>query len=358
MERLEINWDVFISHASEDKESFVRPLAFALVRLGVSVWYDDFSLRPGDSLSRSIDKGLAQSRYGIVVISPNFIKKRWPEYELRGLVSRELNGGKVIIPIWHEINRNDILKFSPPLADKVAINTESAETHDIAIQLLREINPDLYFKHPVSELQKIASGLAFQELKKEFELTIDGIIAAFVRIIESRDPYRFSHQHRVAKLSCAIAQEMGYSQEQIKGIQFAGSIHDIGTLSVPGEILAKPSRLNNIEIAIIKIHPRVGFDILGDINFPWPLSQTILQHHERLNGSGYPQGITGKDMINEAKIIAVADVVEAMSSHRPYRPALGIDRALEEIERNRGILYDPDVVDICIKLFNKRWSWE
>src|SRR6266852_746536 len=144
MDDVDKKWNVFISHASEDKDPFVRSLAVALRNLGVSVWYDEFSLRPGDSLSRSIDKGLASSKYGLVVISPNFIRKPWPEYELRGLVSREIEEDRVILPIWHGVTRKQVLEFSPSLADKVALKTADVEAQDVAIQLLREIRPDLY----------------------------------------------------------------------------------------------------------------------------------------------------------------------------------------------------------------------
>jgi hypothetical protein len=163
-------WDVFIAHASEDKDSFVRPLAVSLNRLGVDVWYDEFSLRLGDNLSRSIDHGLAKSRFGIVVISPNFIGKAWPARELGGLVSREIDQGRVIIPIWHGVTRNQVLDFSPTLADKLPLRTEDYTTaEDVSIQVLREIRPDLYEKHPRSELERLASGEALKDLQRELD---------------------------------------------------------------------------------------------------------------------------------------------------------------------------------------------
>ncbi|HSW10539.1 MAG TPA: toll/interleukin-1 receptor domain-containing protein [Bacillota bacterium] len=162
-------WDVFISHASEDKDTFVRPLAEALRRLGVSVWYDEFTLRLGDSLSREIDEGLGDSRFGLVVISRHFIAKPWPEHELRGLVSREIDEGRVILPIWHGVDRKKVRHFSPTLADKVALLTGGHSAEDIAIMLLQEIRPDLYAQHPRAELEKRASGDALQELQDELE---------------------------------------------------------------------------------------------------------------------------------------------------------------------------------------------
>jgi hypothetical protein len=150
-------WDVFISHASEDQDSFVRPLACSLQRLGVRVWYAEFSLRVGDSLSGSIDKGLVESRFGIVVVSPAFIRKPWPRYELAGLVSRQIAEGRVILPLWHGVTHDDLLSFSPPLADMVPIKTAGARAEDVALQILREVRPDLYEKYPRRQLQQLAS---------------------------------------------------------------------------------------------------------------------------------------------------------------------------------------------------------
>lgn len=164
-------WDIFISHASEDKASFVRPLAEALVNLGATVWYDEFSLRLGDSISRSIDKGLARSRFGVgvVIVSHAFLSKPWPEYELRGLVAREIGEDRVILPVWHGVERCDVLAFSPPLADKVALDTCQSSAEDIAIRLLREIRPDLYAARPRDVLEGIANGGALQELQSEID---------------------------------------------------------------------------------------------------------------------------------------------------------------------------------------------
>jgi PAS domain S-box-containing protein len=173
-------------------------------------------------------------------------------------------------------------------------------------------------------------------------------------VTEKRDPYTAGHQRRVAELSVAIAREMGLPEDRVQGIHVAGTIHDVGKISVPIEILSKPGKLNEHEFGILKLHPLIGYDVVKGIEFPWPVAQTILQHHERLDGSGYPSAIPGDDIILEARILAVADVVEAMASHRPYREALGIEAALEEISRNSGITYDPEVVDACIRLFKER----
>ncbi|MGO8763287.1 MAG: TIR domain-containing protein [Desulfobaccales bacterium] len=181
-------WDVFISHASED-EDFVRPLAVALQSLGVSVWYAEFSLRLGDSLSGSIDKGLSSSRFGLVVISQHFIKKFWPERELRGLISREIEEGRVILPIWYGITRQQVVSFSPTLADKVALITEGLPSQDIAIQVLLEVRPDLYAKHPRAKLERIASGEALRDLQQEINRTQHELEEAREELAEYRCPY-------------------------------------------------------------------------------------------------------------------------------------------------------------------------
>jgi len=164
---------------------------------------------------------------------------------------------------------------------------------------------------------------------------LEGIIHAMSLTVESRDPYTAGHQHRVADLATAIAEEMSLSKDQVEGIRMAGMIHDIGKISIPAEILSKPGSITEYEFGIIKTHPRVGYDILKQIEFPWPVAQIVYQHHERINGSGYPQGLCGKEILLQAKILGVADVVEAMASHRPYRPAFGIEKALEEISQTK-----------------------
>ncbi|MCK9555230.1 PAS domain S-box protein [bacterium] len=196
-----------------------------------------------------------------------------------------------------------------------------------------------------------------RELKASYEKLRNGMestINAMGSIVEVRDPYTAGHERRVAQLASAIASEMGLSDREIEGIRIASSIHDVGKIYVPAEILNKPAKISDIEYKIIKTHPRVGYDILKNIEFPWPVADIVLQHHERFDGSGYPFGLSGKNILMGARIIGVADVVETMSSHRPYRSAPGIDKALEEISGNRGNLYDPDVVDACLRLFREK----
>jgi putative nucleotidyltransferase with HDIG domain/PAS domain S-box-containing protein len=198
---------------------------------------------------------------------------------------------------------------------------------------------------------------AEEQLQKSFQQTkkvLEEVVWALSAIVEKRDPYTAGHQRRVADLACAIAGELNLPEVQIEGIRVAGLIHDIGKMNVPAEILSKTGRLSEAEFSMIKTHAQVGKEILESIDFPWPVAQVVHQHHERLNGTGYPQGLSDGKIILEAKIMAVADVVEAMASHRPYRPALGIEKALEEILNQSGILYDPQVVDACRELFDKK----
>jgi len=192
--------------------------------------------------------------------------------------------------------------------------------------------------------------LTNQKLQKAIKSTIQAIAL----ILEKRDPYTAGHQKRMTKLACAIAEEISLSPDKIEGLYIAGIIHDIGKVNVPTEILSKPGRLSEIELSLIKTHPQVGSDILKEMELPGEVSSIVLQHHERIDGSGYPSGLSGEAILLEARILAVADVVEAMASHRPYRPALGLDKALEEITKNKGKLYDPEVVDACLKLFKEK----
>jgi len=199
--------------------------------------------------------------------------------------------------------------------------------------------------------------LAEEELKQTTEKlrkSLIGTIQAMSLMVETRDPYTAGHQRKVSNLARTIAQEMGLSKDTIDNIRIAGIIHDIGKMSIPAEILSKPGKISDIEMNLIKVHSQSGYDILKDVELPYPVAEIVLQHHERLDGSGYPQGLKGDKILLEAKIICLADVVEAMESHRPYRPGLGIDAALEEIEKNKGILYDAGAVEACLKLFRKK----
>lgn len=199
--------------------------------------------------------------------------------------------------------------------------------------------------------------LAEEELKnsmQQLRKNLAGTIQAMARTVETRDAYTAGHQKRTTNIARAIAYEMGLPRQTIDGIRMAGVIHDLGKISIPAEILSKPGVLNDSEFSLIKQHPQAGFEILKGIDFKWPVADIVLQHHERINGSGYPNGLKGDDILLEARVIGVADVIEAMASHRPYRPALGIDDAFEEITTKSGVMYDPDVVDAAVHLFTQK----
>ena len=217
------------------------------------------------------------------------------------------------------------------------------------------------FNHPEFGTVMVSAHTDITERKqaeKELQHTLDSLkrainttIQVMVTAVETRDPYTAGHQNRSANLARAIATEMGLSQDKIDGISMAGSIHDIGKLSIPAEILSKPTNLTEIEFPLIKEHAKKGFEMLKDVESPWPLAEIVYQHHERMDGSGYPRHLKGEEILIEARILAVADVVESMASHRPYRPALGLKAALEEVENNKGTLYDANAVDACLRLF-------
>lgn len=193
-----------------------------------------------------------------------------------------------------------------------------------------------------------------EESHKKLEESLSGTINSLATAVEMRDPYTAGHQAHVAQLATAIAHEMGLDEERTRGLNMASIIHDVGKINVPAEILSKTGSLSDTEFGLIKIHPEAGYNIVKDIEFLWPVAEIVYQHHERLDGSGYPRGLAGDAILQEAQILAVADTIEAMVFHRPYRPALGIETALEEISRNSGIIYDPAVVDACITLFTKK----
>ncbi len=226
--------------------------------------------------------------------------------------------------VSHEPYSNEERRLLQMVSADVAVNIENANLYE-----------GIKRKH--SELQK----------------AMDGVIHAVSLVVETRDPYTAGHQRRVAELARAIAREMGLSEWRTMGIHVAGLLHDVGKVAVPTEILSKPGKINEYEFSIIKNHCQVGYEILQRIDFPWPITEAVLQHHERLDGSGYPQGLAGEDIVMEARILGVADVVEAMSSHRPYRPALGLESALREISQARGVLYDSEVVDACLRILKQ-----
>ena len=252
--------------------------------------------------------------------------------------------------------RQEIIQFSTALSTKWQAERQLLDLHSDLEGLVEQRTVELVKsnkllkteienrKHVQEELEQ-----SLNNLKKVMTATIQAIAMT----VEKRDPYTSGHQMRVAALTRAISQTLGFTEDQVEGAYMAASIHDIGKISLPAEILSKPIQLTEIEISLIQAHAQAGYDILKGIEFPWPIADIIIQHHERMDGSGYPQGLVGENILMESRVIGVADVVETMASHRPYRPSMGIDKALAEITQNSGTLYDTDVVAACLKIFQE-----
>lgn len=263
------------------------------------------------------------------------------------------------------VNADEYNKFQEEIAQKGSVREFEAKLRkkdgaemDCLITSTVRLARDktiLGYQGIIRDISELVSGRRqLEKTLKELRKALGGTIEAMALTVETRDPYTAGHQRRVSNLARALATEMEVSENQIQGIRLAGVIHDIGKISVPGEILSKPGKISKNEFGIIKEHPQVGHNILNTVDFPWPIAQIVLQHHERMDSSGYPDGISGENILLEARILAVADVVEAMASHRPYRASLGIDIALREILKNRSSFYDPKVVDACLRLFNEK----
>jgi PAS domain S-box-containing protein/putative nucleotidyltransferase with HDIG domain len=256
-----------------------------------------------------------------------------------------------LLPITLELGVVESLSIPLVVAEKIiGAMTVSATQHSQLGKeeeaLLMEMAGDLAFG-----ISKMRDNTERIDILEKLEGSLDNAVTAIAATVEMRDPYTAGHQRRVAKLAAAIASEMGLPAEQIEGIRIAGTVHDIGKIHVPAEILSNPSKLSDAEFSIIKTHPQVGYDILHTIDFPWPVAQMILQHHEKMDGSGYPNGLKGEDILIESRILCIADVVEAMASHRPYRPGFGIFPALQEVSRSKGRLYDAHAVEATLRLF-------
>jgi PAS domain S-box-containing protein/putative nucleotidyltransferase with HDIG domain len=249
-----------------------------------------------------------------------------------------------------------LLQDSQVLGSLTLYSAEAATFSRDELDLLTELAADTSFGISTLRMRKERDHYQLEHLKSAERLkeALIGTIRAIALTVEKRDPYTAGHQSRVADLAAAIAGELGLDADHIEGMKLGAMIHDIGKIYVPAEILNRPGRLSEHEFGMIKTHPEVGYDIIKDVKFPWPVALMVLQHHERMDGSGYPKGLKGEEIILEARILAVADVMEAITAHRPYRPALGFDKALAEVDAKRGQLYDPNVVDACLRLFREK----
>ena len=336
-------------------------------------------IRPIELLSRT--KSALSTKHMYDEIKKDLIHRQKVELELKASQQRasriiEKNSDGIII-----VDKKGIVLFANPAAEKLFgkkakdlignlfgfpfVEQETTEINifqgkqGVAIVEMRVVpmlweNKKAYVaslrditirKKAESDLQK-----SIENLKKTLNSTID----AMALTVEIRDPYTAGHQQRVSEIACAIAKEMGFSDQEVENIQLTSVVHDLGKISVPAEILSKPGRISDAEFSIIKQHSIIGYDILKKIEFPWPLAEIVYQHHEKLDGSGYPRGLSNKEILLEARIITVADVLEAMASHRPYRPSLGVDVAMNELEKNKGKYYDKKVVEACKKIVQEK----
>jgi len=281
-----------------------------------------------------------------------------------GIKSDLLIGMTPPYPWWPEDDKEELfnnfreaLKKDLSKSECIFINA-AGERFWVEINTKRVLSDDGKLKYLIANFFNLTERKVMEKkLKISYEQvrkTLDGTINTLAMIVETRDPYTSGHQKSVSRLAVAIAKELGLSDEKIEIIETTAKIHDIGKINIPSSILTKPGKLTEMEFNLIKTHARVGYDIVKQIDFPMPIADIILQHHEKLDGSGYPQGLKEKDIMIEAKILTVSDVVEAMTSFRPYRPALGLDVAIDEIKKNKGKLYDPDVVDACIRVVTRK----
>ena len=272
-------------------------------------------------------------------------------------VSMDLQDDPNMVPWVDEASKHGFASaLALPLKDAsgafaalMIYSTEPAAFNRDELKLLQELAQDLAFG-----VMSLRAREAHEALNRRWRSGFEATVAAIASTLEMRDPYTAGHQQRVGKLAVAIARELALPERQIEGLYLAAIVHDVGKIEIPLDILNKPGRLSHLQLQLMRGHVQAGYDIIKGVDFPWPIAQIVLQHHERLDGSGYPNGLMGDAILPEARILVVADVVEAMMSHRPYRTGLGIDAALIEVERNKGRLYDPAAVDACVDLFRNK----
>lgn len=337
----------WVGYAEPDFARTVRPRA----RAGVDDGYLEQALVRWDSSERAegpIGRAIRIGTYQVtddVKTDPKFAP--W-----RDLAVERGYGSVLAHPLW----------VSGKVIGVLAVYADHAcafqgEEVDLLVELAGDLSAGIAALRVRAERDSIAHRYAHhaQVLQQSLEQSIQAIAAT----VEARDPYTAGHQRRVADLAVAIARDLGLDEGRIHGLRLAGILHDLGKIQIPSEILTMPRRLTEAEYALVKQHPQAGYEILKGIDFPWPIAEIVLQHHEKFDGSGYPRGLKGEDILPEARVLLVADVIEAMASHRPYRPAMGIDAALAEIERGRGTAYEARVVDSCLRLFREgRFSLE
>jgi len=292
----------------------------------------------------------AQARH----ICPDALRVLLTGYTDTDAIIDAINSGGIHRYLTKPWRREELLHTIRQLLGKAELVMENRRLDELVKKQnaeLMELNKSLEEK---VRLKTRHLNRSLEELQSSYERTrmiLEGTVLAMSRIVESRDPYTAGHEQQVARIACVISEKMLLPADRVDAIRVAGQLHDIGKIAVPSEILTKPGRLSPLEMEMVKTHCQNAYDILKAIEFPYPVAKIILQHHERMDGSGYPQGLKGEDILLEARIIACADVIEAISSHRPYRPAMDIDTAMKEITDHRGILYDANVVDACLDIY-------
>ncbi len=325
----------WVGYKALDEAKSIRPMAHAG---NESLYVERDPVSWGDD-----ERGRGPSGMAIRTQRPAVIKNTLtdPAYALWRIHAQQLGYLSVLaLPL---------VSFHQVLGVMTIYSRQEDDFSETEIDLLDQLSKDLAFG-----IVSLRTRLLQEQSSERLLESLEGTISAMSATMEMRDRYTSGHQQRVAGISRTIAEEMGLTADEIHGIYLAAQIHDIGKIHIPAEILTKPGRLSELEYSLVKTHPQIGFDILKNIKFPWPIARMIHQHHERLDGSGYPLGLKNQEICFGAKIIAVADVLEAMYSHRPYRPALGLDAALEEIRQYSGIRYEPAVVEACLRLFRER----
>jgi len=329
---------------------------------------DEDALRRSEEKYRTILDNIIDGYYetdlaGNFTFFNNALCRIWgyPKEELMGMNSRQYTNeetAKILYQAHNKVYKTGkpgrLMDYEIIRKDQIRVNCQQSFT------LIKDSSGEVIgfrgLVRDITELKQMEKER--QKSLNQLRQSLESTIHAMSVTVESRDPYTAGHQRRVADLAYVIAAEMHLESDRIDGLRMAGTIHDLGKISIPSEILTKPTKLTNIECEIVKTHAQAGYDILKDIDFPWPIARIVLEHHERIDGSGYPNHLKGDEILLESKILMVADVIEAMASHRPYRPAVGIKLALDEITKNRGILYDADIVDVYLKLFEeKRFSF-
>jgi hypothetical protein len=346
-------WDVFISHASEDKIAIARPLADALRTKGLRVWYDEFALKVGDSLRESIDHGLTNSHYGVVILSQNFFAKHWPQMELNGLATREVGQEKVILPVWYGVGFEDVRRYSPPLADRIAVSADKG-LEPVLESLLRVLPisphpPDVssaYTAEYVRSLESLVLARTdqLQSITRELVGSRDLTLQALGSAIDLKTGGNDGHNRRVAGFTMAIARRLALPQEQMVESVRGAFLHNIGKLSIPDSILMKRVPLSIDEDKIFREYCHKGYLLLRRIPFFRESAEIVYAQEECFDGSGYPRGLKGTEIHVGARVFSIANALDTMISSPPEGEGKSILVARRNILKQSGIRFDPYIV--------------